>query len=195
MTKRSMDPYRVSYHTTTMDVLRFQTDLESVFYIQWPHHAYPYRILLVMEKGFIVAAVHTLFMHYILICNHLEWRWLFSPFRYILIQSVYFFFCLNYKHLWWWIIFRNDRRVHRFILCQNYMMFPLVLPPPSYEAVNCFICGRRRVAVARYRIICLVLIHLDDIWYPEYPTLGIISHRPKIYFPINNLMWYDAVFM
>ena len=26
--------------------------------------------------------------------------------------------------------FRNDRRVHRFIICQNYMMFPLVLYPP-----------------------------------------------------------------
>ena len=38
-------------------------------------------------------------------------------------------------------------------------MFPLVMyPPPSFEAVNCYICGRRRVAVARYRMICLVLV-------------------------------------
>ena len=43
------------------------------------------------------------------------------------------------------------RRVHRFILCQNYMIFPLVLYPPYFEAVYCFIVGRRRVAVARYR--------------------------------------------
>ena len=28
-----------------------------------------------------------------------------------------------------------------------------------FEAVYCFICGRRRVAVARYRIICLVLVN------------------------------------
>ena len=28
--------------------------------------------------------------------------------------------------------------------------------PPYFEAVYCFICGRRRVAVARYRMICLV---------------------------------------
>ena len=44
-------------------------------------------------------------------------------------------------------------------LCQNYLMFPLVLctPPALYDAVNCFIFGRRRVAVARYRTICLVL--------------------------------------
>ena len=27
--------------------------------------------------------------------------------------------------------------------------------PASFEAVHCFICGRRRVAVARYRMICL----------------------------------------
>ena len=36
------------------------------------------------------------------------------------------------------------------ILCQNYMMFPLIWTP-SFEAVYCFICGRRIVAVARYR--------------------------------------------
>ena len=47
------------------------------------------------------------------------------------------------------------------LLCQNYIMFPLVLyPSPYFEAVNCFIYGRRRVAVARYRMICLVLVLL-----------------------------------
>ena len=35
-------------------------------------------------------------------------------------------------------------------------MFPLILYSPSYEAVFCYICGRQRVAVARYRMICLV---------------------------------------
>ena len=30
------------------------------------------------------------------------------------------------------------------------------VPSPSFEAVDRFICGRRRVAVARYRMICLV---------------------------------------
>ena len=34
-------------------------------------------------------------------------------------------------------------------------------PPPRYfEAEYCLFCGRRRVAVARYRMICLVLIHV-----------------------------------
>ena len=32
------------------------------------------------------------------------------------------------------------------------------VPPPYFEAVYCFICGRRRVAVARYRMICLVIV-------------------------------------
>ena len=31
--------------------------------------------------------------------------------------------------------------------------------PPSFEAVYCYICNRRRVAVARYRMICLVLVY------------------------------------
>ena len=36
-----------------------------------------------------------------------------------------------------------------------------VTPPPYFEAMYCFICGRRRVAVARYRMICLVFIQKD----------------------------------
>ena len=41
----------------------------------------------------------------------------------------------------------------------NYMMIQLVFypPPPSFEAVYCYICCRRRVVVARYWMICLVL--------------------------------------
>ena len=30
--------------------------------------------------------------------------------------------------------------------------------PPYFEAVYCLFCGRQRVAVARYRMICLVLL-------------------------------------
>ena len=30
-------------------------------------------------------------------------------------------------------------------------------PPPYFEAEYCLFCGRRRVAVDRYRMICLVL--------------------------------------
>ena len=39
-----------------------------------------------------------------------------------------------------------------------------VTPPPSIETVYCFICGRRSVVVARYRMIYLVLIN-DMIVY------------------------------
>ena len=39
--------------------------------------------------------------------------------------------------------------------------FPLVFYPFSaFEAVYCYISGRRRVVVARYRMICLVLLTL-----------------------------------
>ena len=48
------------------------------------------------------------------------------------------------------------RNVNRFILCLNYMIFQLVLYSPSFEAVYYYMCSRRRVAVARYRMICLV---------------------------------------
>ena len=33
-----------------------------------------------------------------------------------------------------------------------------VVPPPYFEAEYCLFCGRQRVAVARYRMICLVLL-------------------------------------
>ena len=47
--------------------------------------------------------------------------------------------------------------VHK-IYTLNYMIFLLVLySPPYFEAEYCLFCGRRRVAVARYRMICLVL--------------------------------------
>ena len=32
-------------------------------------------------------------------------------------------------------------------------------PPLNFEAEYCLFCGRRRVAVARYRMICLVLVN------------------------------------
>ena len=41
-----------------------------------------------------------------------------------------------------------------------YVPVGFVLPPPPYiEDMYCFICGRRRVAVARYRMIYLVLLY------------------------------------
>ena len=43
-------------------------------------------------------------------------------------QTVRFFF--NYVHPWWGIIFREVRRVHRFILFKTFMMFPMILCRP-----------------------------------------------------------------
>ena len=56
--------------------------------------------------------------------------------------------------------FFYDRRVHCFIPCQN-IKFSRGF---SFEAVYCFICSRQRVTVARYRMICLVLILVDGGW-------------------------------
>ena len=38
-------------------------------------------------------------------------------------------------------------------------------PPPYFEAEYCLFCGRRRVAVARYRMICLVLLNLGSRYH------------------------------
>ena len=42
-------------------------------------------------------------------------------------------------------------------------------PPPYFEAEYCLFCGRRRVAVARYRMICLVLYWFD--FYKEWKSV------------------------
>ena len=36
-------------------------------------------------------------------------------------------------------------------------------PHPPFEAVFCFICNRRRVAVARYQMICPVLLLFGNV--------------------------------
>ena len=109
-------------------------------------------------------------------------------FRIVTINTLKLFWLLkNYKHPCWWIIFRNDRRVYRFILCQNYMMFPLVCPPSSFEAVYCFICGRRRVAaVSRHRRICLVLS-----WKHYSNTACNISDESLSNFVVTFLMTFE----
>ena len=49
-----------------------------------------------------------------------------------------------------------------------------VPPHPYFEAEHCLFCGRRRVAVARYRMNCLVLLHIM-IFYLMY--ICVVSHR------------------
>ena len=78
-------------------------------------------------------------------------------------------------------------------------MFPLVLYPPSFEAVYCYICGRRKVAAARYRMICLVLVlwlgfsefyvctgafvlglsHISFFFYVHFTTGSLVFRKTK----------------
>ena len=68
-------------------------------------------------------------------------------------------------------------------------------PPPYFEAEYCLFCGRRRVAVARYRMICLVFvmyisataalysesIHMEWRWLfgPfRYMLIQTVCHKP-----------------
>ena len=65
--------------------------------------------------------------------------------------------------------FPKRPRVNHFILCQNYNYdAPVVFVTPSLEAVYCFICGRRLVAVSRHRMNCLVLILQQPCFWKGY---------------------------
>ena len=129
--------------------------------------------------------------------NHIVWQTVCVP-RYLIFFSIAFHsnifktktgFNIGwnielgtfFEGLYFQLYFRNGRRVHRFILCQNYiMMFPLVLyPPPYFEAEYCLFCGRRRVAVARYRMICLVLTKLN--LYSHFASLQAWVSSPAEY--------------
>ena len=61
-----------------------------------------------------------------------------------------------------WLGFRNGRSVHCFIICQNYMMSRWYCNPPppsplSFDAVFCFVCSHRRVAVIGIRLFVLFI--------------------------------------
>ena len=47
--------------------------------------------------------------------------------------------------------------IYIYIWCSRYFCIP-----PSFETVNCYMCGRWKVTVARYRIICLVLWNIFE---------------------------------
>ena len=62
--------------------------------------------------------------------------------------------------------------LHTFSKLYEVLVGFITPPPPPFEAVYCFICGRRRVAVARYRMICLILVK-------SYDGLGMIYVEKK----------------
>ena len=74
----------------------------------------------------------------------------------------------------------NGHRVQGSVLCQNYIIPPMVLVShhPSFEAVSCFICGRRRLGSTQQRVICLVLYDIDLLpLYSGWRQKGILD-RP-----------------
>ena len=60
-----------------------------------------------------------------------------------------------------------------------------VTPPSYFEAGYCFICGRRRVAVVRYRMICLVL-HISFRSMASYTCRLLVYHMVMISCRSNN---------
>ena len=57
------------------------------------------------------------------------------------------------------IVFLNGRRVHRYILCHNYLMFPIVFL--SFEVALCFICGGRFIC-GRVALLFVLVKELFD---------------------------------
>ena len=65
----------------------------------------------------------------------------------------------TYANLWLYVVIIEHIQVTTdadcyIIWCSRWFC----TPPPLFEVVYCFICGRRRMAVARYRMRCLVLV-------------------------------------
>ena len=46
--------------------------------------------------------------------------------------------------------------------------------PSSFEAVYCYICIRRRVAVARYRMFCLNIVMVNDTFCELFRILSTV---------------------
>ena len=58
-------------------------------------------------------------------------------------------------------------------------------PHPSIEVVYCFICGHQRVAVAGYRMICLVFYYKSHRSFYTYEQW---KHNNQIYFNILSML-------
>ena len=92
---------------------------------------------------------------------------------------------------WIPIIIKFNRPLLCFINCQNQMMFPLFFSPsPYFQAGNCFICGRRSVAVARYRMIFLVLYHTILLQQVKMKTSFMLSTTLNSYLKCVTVVYY-----
>ena len=67
------------------------------------------------------------------------------------------------------------------------------VPPPSFEPVHCYICGCRRVAFARYWMICLVPVnenHFSSLLISNICTFG-DSWPKRIYTALMDKIFHN----
>ena len=105
----------------------------------------------------------------------------------------------NYKHPWWGLMFRGTlqgglpppvlvakkdtdnfpKRLSGALLCTLSKLFRrfFFYPTPSIEAVYFFICGRRSVAVARYRMEFSILSYCDLVLGQ---SIGVTTVTPPV---------------
>ena len=74
---------------------------------------------------------------------------------------------VSYVYIMFMYVWQHQQPTKNSIIkCTYKQVVPVgFVPSPYFEAVCCFICGRRRVAVARYRMICFVLANVVFITF------------------------------
>ena len=86
-----------------------------------------------------------------------HWRryWLIYIWMFPIVQLCATFTLLNYGFpvLDWNILYESLYHIQK--ICPRWFFNP----PPLFEAVHCFICGRRRMAFTRFQMNCLVLLY------------------------------------
>ena len=98
-------------------------------------------------------------------------------------------FCQNYQHPWWGIIFTATKLV-KILWCPFWFCNPL-------EQVSWFICGRRRMAVTRHPMICLVRVCCWPLLSKQSPSMFWLylfwMYVSKIFWNILINLWLQSV--
>ena len=133
----------------------------------------------------------------------------------ITINTYYFDFHQNYKQSWRGIVFRNDHRIHRFILCQMYLMSRWFCNTPrlrQFRAVFAvaevwLLCDIGWLVLSMYHIL-VVLIYmymLYSFWgyeslqnilnlsYKRSYTINRASHSDHLYILIVDSEFYNYI--
>ena len=87
----------------------------------------------------------------------------------------------------------SDAPLHTLSKLYDVLVGFIAPPPPSFEAVHCFICGRRMVAVARYRMIGLVIIYFRIEKSDDELDLPLSSIGFKKSYNIDSLLVHPSV--